>query len=73
MNDERIIGELKEFKRATEKRLEKLEATQAKGFEDVQNEIRSIQKWRWKKTGETGIIAALVSAAAVLISKKLGG
>lgn len=71
MNDvERILGELGEHKRATDRRLDKLEKEVARGFESIGKEIRTLDRWKWKKAGETGVISAVMAFLVYLIIGK---
>lgn len=53
---ERIIGELKEFKRVTIKELD-----------TIKQDIRALQNFKWRVVGGAMVIAGLVSGAFELI------
>ena len=59
MNDtDRVLGELKEFKRRT---IEELR--------DLRGEVRQIAHWRWKVTGGLTVVIALSELVNVFLRK----
>ncbi len=52
MDDDRIIGELTEFKRATLEGLEKIDQR----FDGIDNKIEELFKFKWKFAGGLAVI-----------------
>lgn len=64
VNDtDRILGELKEFKRSS---IEKFNTIEGR-FNALDEKVDSIVHWRWKITGGLTVIIALVELANVVL------
>lgn len=63
MNDtQRILGELKEFKRAT---LEELE--------DIKEKVDALNAFKWKVTGAMVLVVAVIEVLGQVARANLGG
>lgn len=65
MDTERIIGELKEFKRASIERFDDLDDE----ISGLKKEVRSLTRFRWKVAGGFSVLFVLFE----LLKTKLGG
>ena len=54
-NTDRIIGELKEFKKATSIRLDKMEKNNSEQFDKMNRKIENLSKFRWRLEGFAGV------------------
>lgn len=70
MNDtERVLGEIKEFKRQSEKRFDRFEVAVSHRFDKLESEVKKTSHWRWKVTGALTMIIALAELANVFLKQ----
>lgn len=68
MNDtQRIIGELKEFKRATLDRLSGLESQVDDRFEKLQKKVDALNAFKWKATGMMAAVVFIMELAGQIV------